>query len=191
MNLILASTSPYRKEQLERLKVPFECHSPDVDEDQFNGKITDPMELAKTLSSLKAKFVFKEHPKSFIIGGDQVLNIQGKILGKPLTREKAIEQLTLLSGKTHELITSTTYLHEDKLIEKTIVAKMKMRNLSLKQISDYIDLEMPLNCCGSYMLENKGIALFDEIDCPDYTAIIGLPLMSTAQILMENGFSVF
>lgn len=191
MNLILASTSPYRKEQLERLSVPFTCHSPNVDEEQFKGKIADPELLAKTLATLKARNILEKFPNEFIIGGDQVLNIKGKILGKPLTKEKAIEQLSLLSGKTHELITATTYLSKEKRIEKTIIAKMKMRKLSLKQISNYVEREMPLKCCGSYMLENQGIALFDEIDCLDYTAIIGLPLMSTAQILMENDFSVF
>ncbi|OUR94154.1 septum formation protein Maf [Halobacteriovorax marinus] len=191
MNLILASTSPYRKEQLERLNISFGCHSPNVDEEQFKGQIMDPSKLASTLARLKAESILERFPNDFIIGGDQVLNIKGKILGKPLTQQKAIEQLSLLSGQTHELITSTCYLSKDQLIERTVIAKMKMRPLSLAQITSYIELEQPLKCCGSYMLENKGIALFEEIDCPDYTAIIGLPLMSTAQILMENGFNVF
>ncbi len=191
MEIILASTSPYRKEQLERLTKSFKAHAPEVDEDIYKQRISNPVELAETLSKLKAQSVQKEYLNDFIIGGDQVLSIGGEILGKPKTVEKAIDQLSMLSGKTHELITSTTYLSESYIQTKTIIAKMKMRELTSSQIENYIKSESPLNCCGSYMLENQGIALFEEINCSDYTAIIGLPLMSTASILIENGFSIF
>ncbi|PIK15674.1 nucleoside triphosphate pyrophosphatase [Halobacteriovorax sp. JY17] len=191
MDIILASTSPYRREQLERLTKKFKTHAPNVDEDSYKDKIRNPTELAETLAKLKAQSVLKDHLNDFIIGGDQVLSIDGEILGKPKTVEKAISQLGILSGKTHELITSTCYLSESYCEVKTVIARMKMRELTNSQIENYITAESPLNCCGSYMLENQGIALFEEIHCSDYTAIIGLPLMSTASILMKNGFSIF
>lgn len=191
MEIILASTSPYRKEQLERLTKNFKSHAPDVDEDAYKKTISNPKELAKTLSKLKAQSVQKQFLSDFIIGGDQVLSIDGKILGKPKTVENAIKQLSMLSGRTHELITSTTYLSESYIETNTVIAKMKMRELTSSQIENYLQSESPLNCCGSYMLENQGIALFEEINCSDYTAIIGLPLMSTASILMKNGFPIF
>lgn len=191
MEIILASTSPYRKEQLSRITKNFKTLAPNVDEDQFKKDISNPVELAETLATLKAKDVLIKNLNDFVIGGDQVLSIDGQILGKPKTKEKAFEQLQLLSGKTHELITSTTYTSESYIETKTIIAKMTMRTLTSEQIENYISEENPVNCCGSYMLENKGIALFEEINCTDYTAIIGLPLMSTASILMKNGFSIF
>ncbi|WP_372653038.1 nucleoside triphosphate pyrophosphatase [Halobacteriovorax sp.] len=191
MEIILASTSPYRKEQLERLTKNFKSHAPDVDEDAYKKTISNPKELAETLSKLKAQSVQKQFLSDFIIGGDQVLSIDGKILGKPKTVENAIKQLSMLSGRTHELITSTTYLSESYIETNTVIAKMKMRELTSSQIENYLQSESPLNCCGSYMLENQGIALFEEINCSDYTAIIGLPLMSTASILMKNGFPIF
>ena len=191
MNIILASTSPYRKEQLERITKSFKTHAPDVDEDQYKDQISNPRDLAETLAKLKAQSVLQRNLDDFIIGGDQVLSIDGKILGKPKTKDRAIDQLRMLSGKTHELITSTCYLSESYIEVKTITAQMKMRKLRQEQIENYIETESPLNCCGSYMLENQGIALFEEINCSDYTAIIGLPLMSTASVLMKNGFTIF
>ncbi|WP_127716123.1 nucleoside triphosphate pyrophosphatase [Halobacteriovorax sp. HLS] len=191
MKIILASTSKYRSEQLSRITKSFQMSSPSIDEDKYKSDDISPSILATKLATLKALDVQKAHPSDLIIGGDQVLSFEGKIFSKPITKENAISQLRELSGKTHELITATTYIVKEEVIETQVIAKMKMRNLTDEQIENYINRDMPLNCCGSYMLENSGIGLFEEIDCKDYTSIIGLPLMSTANILLKYGFKVF
>ncbi|WP_417335092.1 Maf family protein [Halobacteriovorax marinus] len=191
MEIILASTSPYRREQLQRIVSDFESLPPGIDEDSFKDSIIDPHQLAQKLSYEKAKAILDKRPNAFVIGGDQVLSIEGEILGKPGTEQKAIQQLQRLSGKTHQLITATTYMSANFCETITIVAKMKMRSLKSDQIESYIKKESPLGCCGSYMLEHSGIALFESIECEDYTAIIGLPLMSSASVLMKNGLSIF
>jgi septum formation protein len=191
MKVILASTSKYRSEQLSRVIKEFGNYSPNIIEDDYKKSISCPTELAKTLATLKAKDALGAYPNDLIIGGDQVLAFNGQIFSKPKTKERAIEQLLLLSGNTHELITATSYVIGDKCTETVVTAKMKMRKLSKDQIENYIETDMPLNCCGSYMLENSGIGLFEEINCSDYTSIIGLPLMTTTTILLEHGIKVF
>jgi septum formation protein len=191
MKIILASTSKYRASQLSRITKEFIQVAPTTDEEVYKSKDLSPIVLAKKLATLKATSLLEKFPNDLIIGGDQVLSLNGKVFSKPLTKENAISQLKELSGKTHELITATTYISNSEVVETVIVAKMKMRSLTIEQIENYIEADLPLKCCGSYMLENSGIGLFEEIDCPDYTSIIGLPLMTTTNILLENGIKVF
>lgn len=191
MKIILASTSKYRATQLSRITKEFNQSAPLVDEDEYKNKNLSPTELAKKLATLKARSIQDKFPNDLIIGGDQVLSLDGKIFSKPLTKENAVAQLWELSGKVHELITATTYLTSTTCKETVVVAKMKMRVLTKEQIENYIETDMPLKCCGSYMLENSGIGLFEEIDCQDYTSIIGIPLMTTTSILLENNITVF
>ena len=191
MKIILASTSKYRAAQLSRITKDFQQSPPLINEEDYKSKDLAPRELASKLATLKAKSLIDQYPDDLIIGGDQVLSLNGKIFSKPLTKERAISQLQELSGKIHELITSTTYLTKGQCKEVTVIAKMKMRKLTQEQIVSYIETDMPLKCCGSYMLENSGIGLFEEIDCEDYTSIIGIPLMTTTSVLLENNFTVF
>lgn len=189
--IILASTSKYRKELLGRLGHEFECVSPDCDEDAFKEKISDPLELAQTLGREKAISVQKSDPEKYknkiIIGSDQLAECNGVILSKPKSMEKAIDQLIFLNAKTHRLITSYTVLYNDELITKTDITALTMRNLSVNQIKKYLSCDIPFDCAGSYKLELKGISLFAKIDTDDYNAIIGLPLISLGNTLNQLG----
>ncbi len=185
--LILASSSPFRKELLERLGIEFSCHAPDIDEDTLKSSGLGPKEISQMLSTQKAMEVLKLYPEAIIIGSDQVLNFNEEILGKPGNKENAKEQLVRLSGKTHELITSFTVMNKDKSITETVSAKMKMKELSQQQIDKYLEADEPYGCCGSYKLERLGIALFSEVNCCDHTAIVGLPLIKLISTLEKFG----
>jgi len=188
--LILASTSPYRKELLARLSIPFKCVSPEIDEDSFKKDNPSPFLLAKKLAYAKAEKVFKTHPSAYVIGGDQVLAFNDIVFGKPGTEKIAMDQLLQLQGKTHQLITSVCLLTPQTTIEFSNIATMTMRNLTKEQIATYIRKDQPLNCCGSYKLESLGISLFEQIDCDDHTAIIGIPLLKLTDYLLINDFKI-
>lgn len=188
--LILASTSIYRKQQLERLNTPFSTAAPDVDEDQLKSQGLDHRQLSRELSLLKARAISALNKDAIVIGGDQVASFNGTVLSKPKTREKAFEQLKVLNGKEHQLITSLAIIANGDEYLHTCIATMKMRELTDEQLLRYIDIDEPLHSCGSYRLEALGISLFESIDCKDYTSIIGIPLMWTAKTLTELGVSV-
>ena len=185
--LILASSSPFRKELLERLGIEFSCHSPDIDEDALKSSELGPKEISQMLSTQKAIEILKLYPEDTVIGSDQVLNFNGEILGKPGNKENAQDQLMRLSGHTHELITSFTIMNKNTSITETVSAKMKMKELSQQQIDKYLEVDEPYGCCGSYKLERLGIALFSEVNCSDHTAIIGLPLIKLISTLQKFG----
>lgn len=188
--IILASSSAFRKAQLSTLAIEFECYSPDIDEDSVKSKNLTPTEVSKFLSKEKALAVKKIYPNDIIIGGDQVLEFNGEIFNKPLSKKKAIETLIRLQGNTHRLITSICILKDDQVFEHTIVASMKMRSLTHAQIENYVNKDEPLWSCGAYKLETLGIALFEEIECKDHSSIIGLPLLSVASTLMKLGVEI-
>ena len=188
--IILASTSIYRKEQLERLNIAFTAESPQVDEHSLKSRNLSHTQLSRELSLMKARAVGKVNPEAIVIGGDQVASFEDQILSKPNTKEIAFKQLSMLNGKEHQLITSLAILSAGQEFVHTCVAKMKMRDLTSAQIHRYIDIDLPLKSCGSYRLEALGISLFEKIDCEDYSSIIGIPLMWTATKLSELGISV-
>ncbi|MEC7275919.1 MAG: nucleoside triphosphate pyrophosphatase [Bdellovibrionota bacterium] len=190
--LVLASTSPYRRALLEQLRLPFECASSDVDEDIFKKEIADPHELTQVLAKQKAKVIFDsltpdEQREVVIIGGDQVSLHRGKVLGKPHTKENAVKQLLTLQGDNHQLISATCVYTCDEVYEWSETTTMKMRPLSKEQAQNYVEKDLPLDCAGSYKIESLGINLFDAITCPDYTAIIGLPLIRLSSYLRKVG----
>lgn len=189
-DLVLASTSKYRRELLERLGIPFRCCAPLVDEEAMQDSTWQPTELAERLAMAKACSVGNRERAATVIGSDQVAACGGLILGKPGTRERAIQQLTQLSGQTHQLFTSvcvwragTTWLHTDR-------TNLKMRPLSQAEIERYVDADIPVDCAGSYKLEQRGICLFEEIQSADHSAITGLPLIALTTTLRELGFAV-
>ncbi|MDD0852913.1 Maf family protein [Halobacteriovorax sp. GB3] len=188
--IILGSSSAFRKAQLETLNLEFECFSPDIDEDAIKDQGLTPREVSIELSKQKALKVKEKYPNDIIIAGDQVLNFKGEIFNKPLTKEKAIDHLLKLQGQTHELITSVTIVLNEQIIEHTIVATMKMRELTREQIEAYVTKDEPLWSCGAYKLETMGIALFESIDCNDHSSIIGLPLLSVSSSLMKLGVKI-
>ena len=188
--IILASTSKYRKDLLERLAIKFSCIAPGVNEDIYKNQIKDPLKLAEKLGLEKAKAVSLEHPKCLIIGSDQVAEIEGEILGKPKTMENAFKQIKLLQGKEHRLITSFSVFNEGKFHTETNITILKMRALSDSQVKNYLRMDIPFDCAGSYKLELHGISLFEQIQTEDHTAIIGLPLIQLANLMNKIGFCI-
>ncbi len=190
--VVLGSTSPYRKVLMQRLGIAFEVAKPALDEDQAKDvllkKNCSPLEVATTLARLKAESLKDEN--LVIIGGDQLINLNGQILGKPKTVAKAIEQLTEMKNKTHEIITAVCITTMEKNIEFYDIAKLKMKDLSAKEIEDYVQLDQPLDCAGSYKIEKNGKRLFSEIEAQDLTAIEGLPLISLSHFLQTLGYDI-
>ena len=180
MPLILASTSVYRQKLLARLGRPFEIFNPDVDESQHKPLITNPWKLAEHLALVKAQAVAKlvaDKPVSLIIGSDQVIIFQDKILDKPLTQERAIEQLKTMASKEHILYTAVALVSGSRQEVFGVSAKMMMRPLTDAEIIDYVQQDQPLDCAGSYKLESGGIRLFSKIETTDFSTIEGLPLL--------------
>lgn len=186
--LILASTSKYRGELLSQLGWPFEAKAPGVDEDKIKGQGKSPEEIALTLSKWKAEAVFAKHPDACVIGSDQVCTLEGRIFGKPGSIEKATEQISVMQGKSHELLTAVTICYPGGSHSFLNRTTLHMRPLTLSQIHSYVKEDLPLDCAGSYKLESRGIKLFQKIDMDDHTAIIGLPLIELSNFLLKLGY---
>jgi septum formation protein len=187
--LILASTSKYRAELLARLNIPFECLSPGINEDILKAEPLTPSDLATRLSHLKAQAVFVQKPGSCVIGSDQVCELEGIILGKPGSIERAIDQLSFMQGKTHQLLTAFTVITPENKFTHLNTTTLRMKNLRRDQIRDYVMKDRPIDCAGSYKIESAGDALFEEINTEDETAIIGLPMKALEKYLKEIGFN--
>lgn len=190
MELILASTSPYRQQLLHRLGVPFRSVAPQVDEVAARRPEWTPQEMATNLASLKALDVANHFPAAFVIGSDQVAECEGQVLGKPGDRTGAIRQLTFLSGKTHTLWTAVACAVEGELLTHLDRTRLTMRPLTTSEIERYVDSESPWDCAGSYKFESRGITLFDAVETTDPTSIIGLPLMTVTTLLRMKGFAI-
>ena len=187
MRLVLASTSPYRAALLERLGLPFEVAPSHVDERAIEREGDPPAVLVRRLARAKAERVARAHPGALVIGSDQAAVIDGAVLGKPGTAERACAQLRAMAGRTHELLTAVCVVAPQGLREHTDVHRLTMRALSDAQIARYVALEQPLDCAGSYKIEGLGAALFGAIEGQDPTAIVGLPLSWTASTLTALG----
>ncbi len=188
--LILASTSPYRRELLARLKIPFESCAPRVDEQTWKEKGMPPWQLAVELATAKAASLAGDFPEWTILGSDQVCACEEQILGKPHSASVAQEQLAFLAGKEHQLITAVAIWQRGTVLHHTDVTKLRMRQLSAAEIDRYVAADRPLDCAGSYKLEALGITLFDSIESADHTAIVGLPLLEVAKLLRIAGFEI-
>lgn len=150
--------------------------------------------MAKRLAILKAESVVDEFPNAIIIGSDQVAVLDNKILRKPGTVERACEQLARMRCVHHQLFTAMHVIDTEKDISRTVINQANLwlrKDVSDQQIEHYVLTEKPLNCAGSYKLEGAGIALFDKIECNDWTAIIGLPLLELGKILHEMDYQIF
>lgn len=185
--LILGSTSRYRKELLTRLRIPFETASPDVDETPHSNE--SPKDLALRLALAKARAVALKYPEAVVIGSDQVADLEGTPLGKPGNHANAILQLQRMRGKTVIFQTALSVVCIATGFERTDLAevKVKFRDLSDAEIETYLRAEEPYDCAGSAKSEGLGIALLDAIVNDDPTALIGLPLIRTCQMLREAG----
>lgn len=188
--LILGSTSRYRRELLQRLRVPFDVVSPDVNETPSPGEA--PQALATRLALAKAKAVAALHPNAVVIGSDQVADLNGEPLGKPGTHERAVVQLQRMRGQTVIFQTAVSVVCVESQFEQTELAQIKVRfrELSDAEIEAYLRAEEPYDCAGSAKSEGLGIALLDAIDNDDPTALIGLPMIRTARLLRIAGIEL-
>ena len=188
--LILASTSRYRRELLERLHIPFKVVAPDVDETPLPQE--SPIDLAGRLALAKAKAVADQFPLAVVIGSDQVADLDGLSLGKPGTHNKAVAQLRQMRGKTVIFQTAVAVVCLASGFEQLHLAavRVKFRNLTDNEIENYLQFEKPYDCAGSAKSEGLGIALLDSIDSDDPTALIGLPLIRTCQMLRAAGIEL-
>jgi len=187
--LVLASTSPFRRELLQRLGIPFTTAAPDVDESPQPGET--PAELVRRLSECKARAVGKTHA-GLIIGSDQVATTGEKILGKPGSHERAVEQLQQLAGKTVTFHTGLCLLDTVKDTAQTDVVPfiVEFRRLGALQIERYLRREQPYNCAGSFKSEALGITLFRRMRGDDPTALVGLPLIRLTDMLAVAGITL-
>ena len=190
MQLVLASTSPYRRELLARLGVPFETAAPDVDETPLPDEAPDA--TAQRLSVLKARAVAKQFPAALIIGSDQVALLEGKQLGKPGNFDNAVTQLQAMRGKALEFHTALTLLNAQTGRTQTdvVLVRLVMRHYTDEQIAAYLRKDQPYNCCGSAKSESLGIALIARYETEDPNALVGLPLIKLTEMLTNEGLDV-
>jgi septum formation protein len=185
--LILGSTSPYRRELLARLRLPFEVVRPEVDETPHPGE--QPRALAQRLALEKALAVARLHPQAVVIGSDQVADLNGEPLGKPGTHERAVAQLQRMRGHTVVFQTAVAVVCIDSGFAEQALAQVNVqfRNLSDEAIETYLHAEQPYDCAGSAKSEGLGIALLEQIDNQDPSALVGLPLIHTCRLLRAAG----
>lgn len=188
--VILGSTSRYRKELLSRLRIPFKVCAPHVDETPLTGET--PKALALRLALAKATAVAKQNPQAVVIGSDQVADLDGTPLGKPGNHANAVAQLQKMRGKTVIFQTALSVVCIANGYERTELAavKVRFRDLTDAEIEAYLQAEEPYDCAGSAKSEGLGIALLEAIDNDDPTALVGLPLIRTCQMLREAGVKV-
>nr|WP_315191040.1 Maf family nucleotide pyrophosphatase [uncultured Albidiferax sp.] len=185
--LVLGSTSRYRAELLQRLRIPFEVAAPDVDETPLVGE--SPRDLALRLSLAKARAVAARFPQAVVIGSDQVADLHGEPLGKPGNHANAVAQLRRMRGHTVVFQTALSVVCLDTGFAQSALApvQVRFRELSDAEIETYLLAEQPYDCAGSAKSEGLGISLLDSIDSDDPTALIGLPLIRTCQLLRAAG----
>lgn len=184
--VVLASTSPFRRELLQRIGIAFETAAPDVDESPLPGET--PEMLVQRLSEAKARAIGKTR-QGLIIGSDQVATSGDEILGKPGTHENAIVQLRKLSGRLVTFQTGLCLLNSasNEMQVDVIPFRVQFRTLDEQQIERYLRADQPYNCAGSFKSEGLGITLFERMDGDDPTALIGLPLIRLTGMLMQAG----
>jgi MAF protein len=185
--LVLASTSPFRRELLARLELPFVSAAPDVDETAYPGE--NPQALVKRLAEQKARAVAAEFPRDLIIGSDQVATLDGLILGKPGSHRRAREQLLLASGNKVTFYTGLCLFNSatDHCQVHCEPFHVHFRPLDESTIEQYLRREQPFNCAGSFKSEGLGIVLFERLQGDDPNALIGLPLIRLTTMLREEG----
>jgi septum formation protein len=188
--LILGSTSVYRRELLQRLRTPFRIESPDVDETPADGE--SPVALAGRLALAKANAVAARFPDCVVIGSDQVADLDGVPLGKPGNHENAVAQLRRMRGKTVIFQTAVAVVcHQSGFAQQSLApVKVRFRNLTDSEIESYLLAEQPYDCAGSAKSEGLGIALLEQIDNDDPTALVGLPLIRTCAMLRAAGVTL-
>ncbi|WXL27968.1 Maf family protein [Ectopseudomonas mendocina] len=190
MPLVLASSSPYRRELLGRLRLPFAWQAPDIDESRHADEPAHA--LVRRLSLEKASALRQEYPQHLIIGSDQVAVLGEEILGKPHTFERAMQQLKAASGNSVTFLTGLTLLNSQTGEHQTdcIPFTVHFRELSDEQIARYLEAEQPYDCAGSFKSEGLGISLFRSTEGSDSNSLIGLPLIRLVDMLLANKIQI-
>ncbi len=192
-DLVLGSTSIYRADLIKKLGIPFKTVKPIFDEDAKKKILLEqkasPLEIAEALSKGKAKSITLNNLT--VLAGDQVVRIDNVIFGKSYGFKNAFDQLKLMQGHTHDLITATTILTDDQEYHLNHITKLTMKKLTDTEITNYLNCDQPYDCAGSYKIEKSGIVLFDKIETDDFTAIQGIPLIWVTQILKELKYEFF
>lgn len=189
-NLILASSSPFRRELLQRLQLTFTVASPDVDESALADEM--PGQTSLRLAKLKALKVAESHPNSLIIGCDQVASLDGFQIGKPGTHENAVKQLTMMRGRSVIFYSALCLYNAITKKMQTVVEPytVQFRYLTDLQIESYLNKEQPYNCAGSAKSEGLGIAIIASMQGEDPNALIGLPLIRLVAMLENEGIVI-
>lgn len=192
-NLILASSSSYRKSLLQRLNIEFSCSSPDVDESALAGEPATA--LAERLALVKAQTVASQFPNTVVVGADQVAELNGTILGKPVNHQQAVKQLTAQAGKRvlfHSGLAIVRIQADGEMQQHSLIntTEVTFRPLSQKQIEQYLLTEQPYDCAGSFKAEGLGISLFTAINSNDPTSLIGLPLIDLCSALPQFSINI-
>jgi len=189
-NLILASSSPFRRQILDKLQIEYSCISPDIDESALDNE--SPEALVARLAEANSQKIAQTEASSLIIGSDQVAVLGNEILGKPHTHENAVAQLKKLSGHTVTFLTGLSLVNSETGQAQTEVVPFKVvfRNLTEEMIENYLKAETPYNCAGSFKSEALGIVLFEKLEGEDPNTLIGLPLIRLVRMLENEGLNV-
>ena len=192
-NLVLASSSTYRKSLLERLAIEFSCCSPNIDESPLAAESAP--QLTERLALEKARAVADRFPNAVVIGADQTAELNGALLNKPLTHEQAVAQLSAQSGQQvlfHSGLAVMQVEPNGQLKQHSLVntTEVEFRSLTLAQIERYLTSEQPYDCAGSFKAEGLGISLFSAVRSNDPTSLIGLPLIDLCSILPQFSIKV-
>lgn len=187
LDLVLASSAPWRSEALERLGLKHVAAKPHFDEPPFEGGSLE-MHVMR-LAHGKAASLRSAYPGRAILAFDQLAELDGHVMGKPGGFAGAFEQLTRLSGKTHRLVNGMALLYGDEELLRFDRAELTMRELEPKEIETYLKADQPYGCAGSYKIEGLGASLFERVDAPDLGSVLGMPANLVISALRELGFS--
>ncbi|MFW1676370.1 Maf family protein [Pontibacter sp. JAM-7] len=189
-DIILASSSPFRRQILDKLQLTYRCISPEIDESPLNQE--SPTELVARLAAAKAAKIAESETSALIIGSDQVAVINGDILGKPGNHQRATAQLKRLSGQRVTFLTGLSLLNSQSgnIQTEVVPFHVEFRQLTERMIENYLKTEQPYNCAGSFKSEALGIALFDKLEGDDPNTLIGLPLIRLVRMLETEGVNV-
>lgn len=188
--IILASSSPFRKQLLDRLQLDYSCQSPDIDESQLAGECAS--DYVCRLARAKAQIISRQQPQALVIGSDQCALLDGQILGKPGTHEIALQQLKQAQGKIVVFHTAVCVMRQADAYSalEEVLFEVHFRNLEDAQLDHYLRVEQPYNCAGSFKSEGYGACLFSKMKGDDPSAIIGLPLLRLVPMLEAAGIAV-
>ena len=188
--LILASSSPYRRQLLDRLRLDYECHSPNIDESRRQGEAA--ADYVRRLAYAKAARIAQENPQAIVIGSDQCALLDGEILGKPGSHDRALEQLRKAQGRTvvfHTAVCVMLQARDFRLVE-VVPFEVDFRCLDDRQLENYLKIEQPYDCAGSFKAEGYGVCLFRALRGDDPNALIGLPLLKLIPMLESAGLEI-